>query len=70
MKINDLRFKKQELTLDELECGRVYVSSRLQKYLLLTSEDLLVCLETGEAFDEDECEGDVFTPVEAELVIK
>lgn len=74
MKINDQRFKKQELSFEQLDCGKVYVSSRLQKYVMSISGhhgySYIVDLEDGEVYDEDECNGDVFTPVEAELIVK
>lgn len=74
MIITDMRFKKQELSFEELLCGLVYVSHRLQKYVMATSGhhgyNYVVDLEDGEVYDEDECNGDVFTPVEAELIVK
>jgi len=74
MKINDMRFKKQELPFEELDSGKVYVSSRLQKYVMSTSGhhgyNYVVDLDSGEVFDYDELYEDVFTPVEAEVIIK
>lgn len=74
MKINDNRGKAKELTFDDLQAGQVYVSHRLQKYVLGTQqwdEDtlLIVCLESGEIFDYVECCGDVFTEVNAVLQV-
>lgn len=70
MKINDMRSKKQELSFEELEDAKVYVSSRLQKYVFKTVEYGVVCLETGVIYDDVQLDGDVFTPVEAEMIIK
>lgn len=74
MNIIDNRFKKQELIFEELESGKVYVSSRLQKYVMGTTGhrgyNYVVDLESGEVYDDVELDGDVFTPVEAELIIK
>lgn len=69
MEINDIRGKTKELTFGELEVGRVYVSTRLQKYFMMTKDHYTVCLETGELFDADEHRGDVFTEVKARLEI-
>lgn len=74
MNITDNRFKKQELNWDELETGKVYISHRLQKYVMMTSGiekvECIVCLETGELYSETECKGDVFEPVKATLVVE
>jgi len=70
MKIIDARFKKQELSFEELVGAKVYVSSRLQKYVFKTKYIVVVCLETGETYDDVQLDGDVFTPVEAEMIIK
>jgi len=70
MKVNDLRNKKQELSFDDLNCGFVYISSRLQKYLLMTEDDTMVCLESGSVFHDHQFNGDVFEPVSAVLEIK
>lgn len=70
MNIIDNRFKKQELSFEELEDAKVYVSSRLQKYVFKTKYVVVVCLETGETYDDVQLDGDVFTPVEAEMIIK
>ena len=76
MKINDTRGKSKELTFEELEAGKVYISSRLQKYVMFcnlglstTGNDYTVCLETGELFNLEEMYGDVFTEVSAVLQI-
>lgn len=69
MKVNDLRGKAAELSFDDLEHGKVYVSSRFQKYVLYAKDDFTVCLESGEAFDRDGHHGDVFTEVNAVLQI-
>lgn len=69
MKVNDLRGKAAEISFDDLEQGKVYVSSRFQKYMIYSSEAATVCLETGEVFDIDEHNGDVFTKVNAVLQI-
>ncbi len=71
MKVNDQRHQKQELSISELEAPNVYVSSRMQKYLMkVLNEDWLVCLETGQAYYGSEFDGDVFEPVNAVLEIK
>lgn len=70
MKIIDNRHKKQELSFEELVDAKVYVSSRLQKYVFKTKYVVVVCLETGETYDDVQLDGDVFTPVEAEVIIK
>ena len=75
MNITDNRFKKQELLWEELECGRVYISHKLQKYVMASmpwgnDSMLLMCLETGEIFAEDECDGDGFEPVKTTLVVE
>ncbi len=52
MNINDMRHKKQELSFDDLEAGKVYVSCRFQKYVMkILEESNTICLETGEVFD-------------------
>lgn len=69
MNITDNRFKKQELNWDELETGKVYVSHRLQKYVMMTDSECLACLETGQLYNgESSC--DVFEPVKATLVVE
>lgn len=70
MKVNDLRHQKQELSFHELEAGKVYVSSRLQRYVIMTKELSTVCLQSGELFEADEHDGDVFEPVNAVLEIR
>ena len=40
MIINDTRGKTEELSLENLEAGKVYVSHRLQKYLLCVYMDM------------------------------
>lgn len=70
MKINDQRNKKTEFKFDELAYGQVYVSNRLQKYVMRTQNCSVICLESGELFDDDECDGDVFIPVQCELVVE
>ncbi len=70
MKVNDLRHQKQELSFDELEWGKCYVSSRLQKYLIFTEDSTMVCLQTGATYQESGFRGDVFEPVSAVLEIK
>lgn len=75
MNITDNRFKKQELSFDELEAGKVYVSHKLQKYVMASmpwgnDSLLLMCLETGEIFAEDGCDGAGFEPVKATLVVE
>lgn len=54
MNITDKRNDKVELDFYALDAGMVYV----------------VCLYSGEQFDEDECYGDRFTPVKATLVVE
>lgn len=61
MIIDDLRGKNKQVDFKDLEYGEVYVSHRHQKYMMFTQEDCTVCLHTGEVFDEDEHNGDVFT---------
>lgn len=74
MNIKDNRFKKKELSWGELETKEVYVSHRLQKYVMMTSGiervECIVCLETGELYSEAECKGDFFGPVKATLVVE
>lgn len=74
MNIDDRRFLKKEFSWDELETSGVYISHRLQKYVMMTSGiervECIVCLETGELYSEAECQGDVFQPVKATLVVK
>lgn len=70
MKIDDQRFVKQEVGVDDLLNNVVYVSSRLQRYLLVTMQGNMVCLETGEEYNLAELEGDAFTPVKATLVVE
>lgn len=55
MIINDVRNTRKELAWSELKNGQVYVSNRLQKYVLKTNDDFVVCLDSGELFDPDEC---------------
>ena len=70
MKVNDLRGKlDKEYSFDDLEAGRVYVSSRFQKYMIYTQDGYTLCLESGERFDRNEHSGDVFTEVNAVLQI-
>lgn len=69
MIINDVRNTRKELSWSELKNGQVYVSNRLQKYILKTSDDYVVCLDSGELFDPDECMGDVFNSVNAKLEV-
>lgn len=69
MKINDQRHTNKELQWKNLEHGQVYVSNRQGKYMIYCQEDCLICLESGEWFDEDELRGDVFTHVNARLEI-
>lgn len=70
MKVNDLRGKlDKELIFNDLEAGRVYVSSRFQKYMIYTQDDYTICLESGERFDRTDHDGDVFTEVNAVLQI-
>lgn len=69
MQVNDLRGKTVELGFDDLEASKVYVSHRLQKYVLSTDSGYIVCVESGEMWDGDECQGDVFTEVNAVLQI-
>lgn len=68
MIINDTRNKAKELNFENLEAGKVYVSSRLQKYMLCV-DGYVACLVSGELFDLDECIGDTFTEVNARLEI-
>lgn len=74
MIIDDKRFVKKELSWDELETSSVYISHRLQKYVMMTSGiervECIVCLETGELYSEAECLGDVFEPVKVTLVVE
>lgn len=71
MKVNDMRHQKQELSFDELEAGNTYISHKLQKYVIKTRDNYyVVCLESGQVFDYDEVNGDVFEPVNAVLEIK
>lgn len=70
MIIDDRRFDKKELSWGELEAKGVYVSHRLQKYVMKTDDAYVVCLETAELFDRDECLGDLFEPVRATLVVE
>lgn len=74
MNIDDRRFDKKELSWGELETGTVYVSHRLQRYVMMTSGiervECIVCLETGELYSETECQGDVFEPVKARLIVE
>lgn len=70
MKVNDIRGKSQEFTFDELEAGRVYTSTRFQKYLLMTDDMYTVCLETGEMIGCDQHVGDIFIPVNAVLEVR
>lgn len=69
MKVNDVRGKTEELGFDDLEAGGIYVSSRFQKYMIYTQDDFTICLESGERFDWEEHNGDVFTKVDAVLQI-
>lgn len=70
MKVNDKRFVKQEVGVDDLLNNEVYVSSRLQRYILVTMQGNVVCLETGEEYNLAELIGDVFEPVKASLVVE
>lgn len=74
MKINDARFKKEELLWDDLEMGKVYVSSQKQKYVMHVhiEQDVYmnICLEGGEAYDWEDHLGDRFTLVDAVLEIR
>lgn len=69
MKINDMRAYPKPYTFSELKAGEVYVSSRLQKYVMMTQDDATVCLESGEMFDSDEHSGDEFIHANAKLEI-
>lgn len=71
MNINDIRHKKQELSFYDLEQGQIYISSRMQKYVILTGNESLVCMETGDIWGHTEISrDDVYTPVKATLVIE
>lgn len=70
MKVNDQRYQKQELSFDQLETGKVYVSHKLQKYIIKTDHVLTVCLDSGVVIQKGEHDGDVFEPVNAVLEIK
>jgi len=70
MIINDLRGRVKELDWANLEFGEVYVSNRLQKYMMFTQEYKTVDLQSGEMFDEDEHLGDVFFLLKARLEIE
>lgn len=70
MKIDDRRHARTEVSFDELEAGKVYISHHFGKYMMCTSEDVTVCLETGEIRDRDEHTGDIFYPVKATLIVE
>lgn len=69
MKIHDLRAYHKDYKLSDLKAGEVYISSRLQKYMIFTDTDQLVCLETGYLTDSSDHEGDEFNHVNAKLEI-
>lgn len=74
MIIQDNRFKKKELSFDQLQTGELYVSSRLQAYVVHTAMDEVgyfnVNLEDGTLYFPDDHIGDVFEPVKATLVVE
>lgn len=71
MKINDTRGKTQNLKFDELIAGEVYVSCRLQVYILATEEDISVDIDDGTVYrDHDFNDDDEFIPVHARLEIE
>jgi len=70
MIINDKRNKSREISWADLKFGEVYISNRLQKYMMYTQEYKTIDLDSGEMFDEDEHFGDVFYPVKATLEIE
>lgn len=73
MIIDDRRFLKKELSFYELEVGKIYVSHRQQKYLIVITDEryhYVASLESGEIFGEVDCDGDVFEPVKATLVVE
>lgn len=70
MRINDVRGKIKELEWNQLQAGEVYTSHRRPIYVMKVQDNIVVCLETGYLYNEDECQGDVFTPVNATLVVE
>lgn len=69
MKINDQRHIAKTVSWINLKAGEVYISSRLQKYMIFTDTDQLVCLETGYLTDFGDHEGDEFIHIKATLEI-
>lgn len=69
MEINDLRFVSKELKFDDLEAGKVYISSRMLKYMMRTVDLYNVCLVSGDLSCKEDHYGDVFTEVNARLEI-
>lgn len=69
MLIDDQRHKRKEIAWSEMESAQIYIAHKLQKYLIKTNDMYVVCLESGELFDQDELMGDVFTSVNARLEI-
>lgn len=74
MIIDDKRFVKKELSWDELEAGKVYISHKFQKYVMGAKDSdgylLIVCLETGAVNVGDDYQVDSFEPVKATLVVE
>lgn len=70
MIVDDKRYVDTKVSFDQLKVGEVCISSVMQRYLLVTNEETVVCLETGNTYRLVEMSRDVFTPVRATLIVK